>query len=150
MPSLAKAAASHAEPPWALRSAKSSWHGKLPWSCVTGGKYYYDSHPTGPHCRETPRRTKNEIVLSIPVSGTFISMSERRWVKCWEAACPHSGVSGNWDWVKAFQTWITLQKQALANINQRLKVSFHTIPSICDAVFVLYKVCEEQSSFPRK
>lgn len=104
----------------------------LQWSYVTAGKYHYYSHSTAPRCRATPHGIKKtQTELSVPPSGTPISLSKCWWVKCWEAAFPHPGISGNWDWVKAFQAWITLQKQVLANINQRLKVSFHTVPSIC-------------------
>lgn len=61
------------------------------------------------------------ILMRIPASNAFIRQ-ELHWVKYWEKARPHSGTSGNWDWVNILQAWIMLQKQSCANINQRLNV----------------------------
>lgn len=42
----------------------------------------------------------------------FISL-----VKYWEEGFPYSGTSGNWEQVKAFQFWVTLQKLVHLNTN---------------------------------
>ena len=63
--------------PWTRHSAESTWCGELPWSCVTGSKYCYHSHPTAHRCRETPYGTKksDSAKHTFPLVLSFLCQS---------------------------------------------------------------------------